>query len=99
MQAGTLPLPVSALEERKRIQDAVKWEARGDGEEGGVCENVPLPRRVLQLFLMGSQGEEGSREEGWRKVEQDSECQIQRVSWGQGQRQWDVSPGTGTLGI
>lgn len=99
MQAGTVLLPVPALGERKRIQDAVKWEAQRDGEEGGVCEDMPLLRRVLQLFLMGRKGEEGSREEGWRKVEYDPVCQIQRVSCGQGQRQWNVSPGTRTLGI
>lgn len=60
---------------------------------------MPPLRRVLQLFLMGRKGEEGSRKEGWRKVEHDPVCQMQRVSCGQGQRQWDVSPGTRTLGI
>lgn len=54
---------------------------------------------LFQLLLKGRKGEEGSEEEGWRKVEHDPVCQIQRVSCGQGQRQWDVSPGTGTLGI
>lgn len=98
MQAGTLPLPVPALEERKRIQDIVKWEALGEwGAGGGVWEDVPTLRRVFQLLLIGRKGEEGSKGEGWRKVEHDPVCQIQWVSCSQGQRQWDVYPWDGDL--
>lgn len=97
MQAGTLPLPVPALEERKRIQDIVKWEALGEWGRGGVWEDVPTLRRVFQLLLIGRKGEEGSKGEGWRKVEHDPVCQIQWVSCSQGQRQWDVYPWDGDL--
>ena len=51
-------------------------------EMGGAWEDVPPLRRVFQLLLIGRKGEEGSKEEGWRKVEYDPVCQIQRVSCG-----------------
>lgn len=65
---------------------------------GGAWEDVPPLRRVFQLLLIRRKGEEGSKEEGWRKVEYYPVCQIQRVSCGQGQRQWGVSPWDGDLG-
>lgn len=67
------------------------------GGGGGVWEDVPTLRRVFQLLLIGRKGEEGGKREGWRKVEHDPECQIQWVSCGQGQRQWDVYPWDGDL--
>lgn len=42
LQAGTLPLPVPAMEERKRILDTVKWEAQGD-EAWGALKKMCLP--------------------------------------------------------
>lgn len=70
------------------------WE---NGGRGGVWEDVPTLRRVFQLLLIGRKGEEGSKGEGWRKVEHDPVCQIQWVSCSQGRRQWDVYPWDGDL--
>lgn len=52
-------------------------ELREMGAEG-VWEDVPPLRRVFQLLLIGRKGEDGSKEEGWEKVEHDPVCQGQR---------------------